>query len=86
MVRSEPANVYMPKNFLLFAERIYNFKLRPDDIWIVTYPKCGTTWAQVIFSNCCLMEVKTVATIHGFRWGRREALESLEERRPRKVS
>ena len=30
------------------AERIYNFKVRPDDIWIITYPKCGTTWMQVV--------------------------------------
>ena len=29
-------------------ERIQNFEVREDDIWVVTYPKCGTTWTQVV--------------------------------------
>ena len=28
------------------AERIYNFKLREDDVWVVTFPKAGTTMTQ----------------------------------------
>ena len=28
------------------AEKIWNFIPRKDDIWIVTYPKCGTTLTQ----------------------------------------
>lgn len=47
MVKSVPGNVYMPKKFTLVAKALYNMEVRPDDIWIVTYPKCGTTLTQV---------------------------------------
>ena len=39
--------VRMPEKFLKFAERIYNMEVRKDDIWIVTFKKCGTTMTQV---------------------------------------
>lgn len=29
-----------------YAERIKNFKVYDDDVWVVTFMKCGTTWAQ----------------------------------------
>ncbi len=48
MVKSIPGDVYMPSKYAEVAEKIYNFPLRPDDVWIVTYPKCGTTWTQEI--------------------------------------
>ena len=47
MIRSTPGDVFMPSSYEKMAERIYNMELRPDDIWVVTYPKCGTTWSQV---------------------------------------
>ena len=37
--------------FLDHYELVYNMEVREDDIWIVTYPKCGTTWTQEIVWN-----------------------------------
>ena len=48
-LRSIPGNVWMPKKYRAAAEKIYNFEVKEDDIWIVTFPKCGTTWTQVCF-------------------------------------
>ena len=40
----------MPADFARVAEQIYNLEVREDDIWVVTFPKCGTTWTQVSFN------------------------------------
>lgn len=39
---------FLPKKFIKLYDRIKNFKIRHDDIWIVTFPKSGTVWTYNI--------------------------------------
>jgi len=48
MVRLNPGGTVMPKPFLNYHDRIWNFKAASSDVIIMTYPKCGTSWTQEI--------------------------------------
>lgn len=39
---------FLPKKYETLAEHIHNFHVRADDIWIISFPKCGTTWMMNI--------------------------------------
>jgi Sulfotransferase domain len=37
----------LPQKYVyLFAEKIKKMEVYEDDIWVVTFPKTGTTWTQ----------------------------------------
>ena len=41
-IRSEPGNyVTCPPYAQSAAEKIYDMKLRPDDVFVISFPKCG---------------------------------------------
>ena len=60
MMMSIPAGIRMPSIFVKknFPERIYNMKLRSDDIWIVTFPKCGTTVRTIFVITPVQLSIK----------------------------
>ncbi len=66
---SVPGDLVFPKHFADMAEDIYNMEVREDDVWMITYPKAGSTWTQVS-SHCSragkksTMIVKTIALVY----------------------
>lgn len=42
----QPVHCIMPSKYRLHADRIRNLPVYEDDVWIVTFPKAGTTWTQ----------------------------------------
>lgn len=41
LVRGEPGGFVLSPEYARSAEQLRNFQLKSDDIWIVTFPKCG---------------------------------------------
>ena len=40
-----------PTGFLGCERYIKELSVRPDDVWISSFPKCGTTWTQEMVWN-----------------------------------
>lgn len=60
LVRSDPGGFVMSPLYAKNAEKIYHMKPRPDDVWLITFPKCGNNFIIQIqkgilrrwYSNC----------------------------------
>jgi len=50
-VRILPYNQVLPRTYLDFDKEISELDIRDDDVWISSFPKCGTTWTQEMVWN-----------------------------------
>jgi len=70
-VRFLPSGQVLPRCFTKFEKQISAVKVREDDVWISSFPKCGTTWTQEMVWNIVNnLDLKTAKS------------QSLEERVP----
>lgn len=50
-VRVQPWGVVFPAEIDEHLERIMDFEVAEDDVWVASFPKCGTTWTlQMVWS------------------------------------
>ncbi|RXG58593.1 Sulfotransferase 1C4 [Armadillidium vulgare] len=47
-IRLDPDGWFFTTPFLSFGDKYYDFKFKPSDVVIMTYPKCGTTFDYII--------------------------------------
>ena len=41
----------LPRGYLDYEQEIRELEVRSSDVWISSFPKCGTTWTQEMVWN-----------------------------------
>nr|CAD7266695.1 unnamed protein product [Timema shepardi] len=63
-VQVGPEGYLFPSSYKIHGPRIYNLKVRPDDTWIVTFPRSGTTLSQeMIWLIANQMDFETASNV-----------------------
>uniref|UniRef100_A0A1B0CTZ7 Putative sulfotransferase 1 family member d1 n=1 Tax=Lutzomyia longipalpis TaxID=7200 RepID=A0A1B0CTZ7_LUTLO len=44
---------YFPENIIKYTKDISELTVRSDDVWVLSFPKCGTTWTQEMVWQIC---------------------------------
>ncbi|KAF4524246.1 hypothetical protein B566_EDAN008792 [Ephemera danica] len=69
-VQVGPDKWFLPVKYLKHAVNYLNFEVRPDDIWVVTYARSGTTLTQemvwLIANDMNLERAKSVPLMQRF--------------------
>lgn len=51
LVRGDPGGLILSKKYADNAEKYFNFPLRSEDVWVITYPKCGNFDETDVWTN-----------------------------------
>ena len=69
LVTSDPGNLVVTPLYSENAEKIYRMEPREDDVWIVTYPKCGKRiyhfFKHLTYSN---VEIRSKVQLGRLNW------------------
>ena len=64
-IRTIPCHVTLPVAFEKYQHRIKNLPVRHDDVYVLTFPKSGTTWTKelvwLLQNGCKFEEAKAVS-------------------------
>ncbi|XP_048507706.1 sulfotransferase 1C4 [Athalia rosae] len=56
---------FFPHRYVEQGSHFFNFKARPDDTWVVSYPRSGTTWTQeLVWLICNDLDFDTARKVH----------------------